>query len=142
VTSYTTRTGATTSTLTTSTTIYDQIIFGKRNYDGPAPVCALNPAACLNLATDCVPLTAPNLRRRRPLTRLDDYCRCLRIPLETVTADVSTVTLPTSTSTQVAVETDIILQTTIETVLDVSLITETTYSTTEVSLSWSSLHVE
>ena len=130
VTSYTTLTGVTTSIETTTTFVY--LRKAKRGYAYTQPVCALNPATCLDLATDCVDLTAPNLLRRPPF-KLEDYCRCLGIPTETVTADISTVTFETSTATETAFETSLLSETTTETVVDVTLITETTLST-EVSL--------
>jgi len=115
---------------TTTTTRYP--LKAKRGFAYPRPVCALNPATCLNLATDCVDLTAPNLLRRSPF-KLEDYCRCLGIPTETVTADASTMTFETSTATETTFETSLLSETTTQTLVDVTLITETTFST-EVSL--------
>ncbi|OIW35159.1 hypothetical protein CONLIGDRAFT_43314 [Coniochaeta ligniaria NRRL 30616] len=124
-------TGTTTSTeiatetaTTTSTYVYAPL--GKRRAD-PVPSC---PGNCINLATDCMPLTEPNLIRR-PAASLDLYCRCLGVNPTTVTVSYSTATA-SSTTTETAVETEVVSETTISTEIEVTVATETT-TQTEVS---------
>jgi hypothetical protein len=128
VTSYVTETDTTTKTSIATTYLY---LREKRGYVPPLPVCGLNPASCLDPATDCIDLSASNFRRRSAGI-LDEYCDCLGIPVETVTADVVTATVSTSTATQTAVETDVVVETTTETVLTLTIITEVAMET-EVS---------
>ncbi|KAB5580600.1 hypothetical protein GE09DRAFT_445016 [Coniochaeta sp. 2T2.1] len=127
--------GTVTETETETTTAVTTNYLRRKKKRDPAVVpVALHGGCgrCIDISTSCLELTEPNLLRRSPY-RLNEYCRCLGIPLTTVTAEAITAAVATSTERGLAVETEVLSETVTATSLSfsftISVATVTTTTT-------------